>query len=312
MVEKLRADLAILSAKIQRRMKIDMMLQSLTNEEQELTNREHSLKCVLQKEKADVERLEKTTATSIFYSIINKKDVKLSEEQKEAYAAKLKYDTAVRQLDDCRTRMDELSREKETLYSCSQQYEHVFTQLKELLRDNPAYAERLGTLERQHGIADSQLKELDEAIWAGNAAMNHILCIESSLDSADGWGTWDLLGGGLISDLAKHAHLDDAQSGTEQLQVLLSRFRTELVDVRINAEMDSLNIDGFLRFADYFFDGLIADWSVMNRIHDSQESVSQVKRQVDGALFKLSALKSARITEKAALEKQIEALVSST
>ena len=37
----------------------------------------------------------------------------------------------------------------------------------------------------------------------------------SSLESAEGWGTWDLLGGGLISDLAKHSHIDDAKVEAE-------------------------------------------------------------------------------------------------
>ncbi len=312
MVEKLRVELAGLSEKIERLNKIDAMLQSLQNEKRELNDRECSLKYALIKEEADVERLEKTTATSIFYSIIGRKDAKLSEEQQEAYATKFKYDAAVCQLDGCLARMDELNRERETLCDCSRQYAHVFARLTDLLREDPAYAEKLGDLERRLGIVVSQLKELDEAVWAGNAAMNMILSIESSLGSAEGWGTWDLLGGGLLSDMAKHSHLDEAQSGAEQLQVLLSRFRTELADIRISTEMGALNIDGFLRFADYFFDGLIADWSVMNRIHDSQESVYQVKHQVNGALSKLSALKSARIAEKAAIEKQIEELVADT
>jgi len=32
-----------------------------------------------------------------------------------------------------------------------------------------------------------------------------------------------------------------------------------------------VNVDGFLRFADYFFDGLFADWAVLDRINQSQE-----------------------------------------
>lgn len=309
MVNKLRAELAGLSEKIERLKKIDAMLRSLQNEKRELSDRERSLKYALIKEETDVARLEKTTATSVLYSILGKKDARLSKEQQEAYAARLKYDAAVRQLDDCTARMEELARERDALRDCSAQYDRIFSQLKDLLREDPACADRLCVLENRRGAAISQLKELDEAIWAGNAAMNMILSIESSLDSAEGWGTWDLLGGGLISDLAKHSHLDEAQSGAEQLQVLLSRFRTELADVRISPDMGSLNIDGFLRFADYFFDGLIADWSVLNRIHDSQESVYQIKSQVQSALSRLSALKNARLAEKAALDKQIEEFV---
>lgn len=309
-IEKMRAELAGLSAKLERKKKIDSMLRSLRDEEQALVQREQDLKAALSKEEADVARLEKTTASSILYSILGKKDDKMDEEQQEAYAARLKYDASVRQLDDCKMRIDRLLREKSALADCAGQYDRTFSNLRELLRKDPAYAERLCDLERQRGEIAGQLKELEEAVQAGDAAMRQIERIESSLGSAEGWGTWDLLGGGLISDLAKHSHLDEAQAGAEQLQVLLSRFRTELMDVQIGKELGAVNVEGFLRFADYFFDGLIADWSVLSRIHDSQESVRQVRQQVGGALSKLSSIRAARIAEKSAVERQIAQLVA--
>ena len=139
--------------------------------------------------------------------------------------------------------------------------------------------------------------------------MNQLCAVEDSLNSAEGWGTWDLIGGGLISGMAKHSHLDDAQAGAEQLQILLSRFRSELADVKIEGRMGQVNVDGFLRFADYFFDGLIADWCVLSRIADSQESISQVKLQLSSALEKLSRLSAALHSEKLALESEISKLV---
>lgn len=309
MIEEMRAELAALSAKLERKKKIDAMLQSLQNEERDLTQREQCLKTALSKEEADIDRLERTTATSLLYSMLGKKDAKMDKEQQEVYAAKLKYDAAVCQLDDCKMRMDELLRERGSLSDCAGKYDQVFAKLQEMLRADSHYAERLCALERQRGEAVSQLKELDEAILAGNAAIRQVENIEDSLGSAEGWGTWDLFGGGLISDLVKHSHLDEAQAGAEHLQVLLSRFHNELADVYINTELGAVNIDGFLRFADYFFDGLIADWSVLSRIHDSQESVHQVKQQVGDALSKLSAIKTARVAEKTGIERQIAELV---
>ncbi len=310
MIEELRTKLADLSAQLERTKKIDNMLLNLKQEEAELTKREHELKTALTKEEADVQRLEKATAASIFYTILGKKDEQIDKEQQEAYAARLKYDAVVYQLDDCKARIEKLLREKSALVDCAKQYGQVFAQLQELLLATPAYAERLCTLERQRGEAVSQLKEVDEAISAGNTAMLQIENIEKNLSSAEGWGTWDLFGGGLISDLAKHSQLDEAQSGAEYLQVLLSRFRNELADVHINTQMSNINIDGFLRFADYFFDGLIADWSVLSRIHDSQASVHQIKQQVDTALSRLSYIKTARATENAEVEKKIRELVT--
>ncbi|EFQ06555.1 hypothetical protein HMPREF9436_01940, partial [Faecalibacterium cf. prausnitzii KLE1255] len=58
-----------------------------------------------------------------------------------------------------------------------------------------------------------------------------------TLDNAEGWSTWDVMGGGLGVDLAKYAELDDAQEQIEQLQVELRRFKTELADVEITADL---------------------------------------------------------------------------
>ena len=73
--------------------------------------------------------------------------------------------------------------------------------------------------------------------------------------------------------------------------------------------MGQVNIDGFLRFADYFFDGLIADWSVLSRIHDSQKSVSQVANQVTMALEQLENIHKRNEVNKASLENEIAQLV---
>lgn len=310
MIEKMRAELMELTVKIDRIKKIDSMLQSLQNEEQELIKREQQLKAILVKEEADVERLEKVSITSVMYSILGTKGTQIDKEQQEAYAAKLKYKSLINQLNDCRMRIEQLEREKSSLASSSVEYDQIFDKLQKALLNEPAYASQLSALEQQRGKIKNQLKELDEAIAAGNAALVQIDSIESKLKSAEGWGTFDLIGGGLITHIAKHSHLDEAQAGAEQLQVLLSRFRTELADVNIDKQMTAVNIEGFLRFADWFFDGLFADWSVLNRIHDSQNSIRKVKEQVMMALNILSPIQASYIEEMSTVEKQIAEIVT--
>ena len=98
-----------------------------------------------------------------------------------------------------------------------------------------------------------------------------------------------MLGGGLISTLAKHSSLDEAQDQVQQLQTKLRRFKTELADVTIHTDMQ-VNVDGFLRFADYFFDGLFADWAVLDKISQSQSSVQTTKNQIESVLSMLRSM----------------------
>jgi hypothetical protein len=149
---------------------------------------------------------------------------------------------------------------------------------------------------------------MEEAIQAGNDVLRHIDSALGSLDSAQGWGTWDLMGGGLMSDLMKHSHIDEAQEEAIQIQLKLSQFRTELADVRIQNEIH-FETDGFGKFADFFFDGLIADWCMQSRITDSMSSIDNVKQQVEGVLSKLSGMKSMEDAHQKEIQGEINRMI---
>ena len=155
---------------------------------------------------------------------------------------------------------------------------------------------------------EGQYRELSEAIAAGNRAMQAAQSAARELDSASDLGMWDMLGGGLLVDLAKHSHLDAAQARIETLQVQLRSFRTELADVSVDANVQ-IQMDGFLSFADYFFDGLFADWAVMDHIEDSQNKVGNVIRQISQVLQTLNNMLQENETTRADIQQQRDKLI---
>ena len=108
--------------------------------------------------------------------------------------------------------------------------------------------------------------------------------------------------------MAKHGHLDDAQDLVETLQDKLRSFKTELADVSINADMQ-VNIDGFLRFADYFFDGLFADWAVADRISESMSAVQKTKDQIGRLVDRLTKMRENAERQEKNLRARADALV---
>ena len=132
--------------------------------------------------------------------------------------------------------------------------------------------------------------ELLEAINAGKTALHTVNEVLETLDNAEGWSTWDVMGGGLMADLAKYEKLDDAQKQIEQLQVELRRFKTELADVEITADLQ-VTVDSFLKFADFFFDGLFADWAVLDHINQAQSRVENTKGQIKRVLALLKKMR---------------------
>ena len=48
-----------------------------------------------------------------------------------------------------------------------------------------------------------------------------------------------------------------------------------------------MEISDFLTFADFFFDGIIADWLVQSRINDAKEELENAILQVEGMVENL-------------------------
>lgn len=246
-----------------------------------LAQRVQQLKEETYKEQLDVDQLENFSAAKLFYQIVGKLDERLEKEQAELYAAALRYDSARQELQSVESELDSRRRELSLLEGCEREYERLLAEKARVLREDPNFpsARRLLALEERQAQLSAREKELNEAIRAGYDALSDIGAIEESLSSAEGWGTWDVFGGGLISDMAKYSHLDEAQRQINTLQRSLSRFRTELADVDIRMDIQ-IEVDSFLRFADYFFDNIFTDWAVLDRIRNTQSQVQQVDGSV--------------------------------
>jgi len=140
-------------------------------------------------------------------------------------------------------------------------------------------ASRLLQLSEPLADARSDVRELDEAIDAGNRVLDGLDHAIASLKSAGGWGVWDLLGGGIVATAVKHSRIDDARASIHRVQELLWRFRRELGDVEADPDV-GVDLSSFEAFADYFFDGLIVDWIVQSRIESSLEKAVRMRDTV--------------------------------
>lgn len=134
-----------------------------------------------------------------------------------------------------------------------------------------------------------QKVEIQEAIHAGENALNVLETVKKSIKSARNFGFWDTLGGGFISGMMKHSRLNEAQRNMELAQTELQRFNNELHDVNLFYNV-TISFDGFTQFADYFFDGLFVDLIVQDKIERSYEAVNNVINQVKAAIDNLYQL----------------------
>ena len=191
--------------------RLETILGELKKQRKELKSRVEELASIKEKEQLDVDRLERRSLANYYYQVVGKLDEKLTEERQEAYQAAVKYDAACHELQAVEHDIRSEEAAYERVYRSEERYQEVLEEKQEAVKQSGIpEAGEIFRLEAEITSLDMQLKELNEAISAGRRANQIAEGILKSLSSAEGWGTWDLVGGGLISDMAKHRHLDEA------------------------------------------------------------------------------------------------------
>lgn len=298
-----------LQEKIAHAKRFSSKIAELKNQRNTLRDEVSYLSAIKFREQADVDRLEGRSLAAFFYNVIGKMDEKLDQERQEAYAARVKYDAAARELAAVEQELSRYEHEFNKVRSYQQQYDALFAEKAAAVKaSGSSAAEELLHLEEQNTVLKSQCKELEEAIHAGRNALDTAHCIMGRLDSAEGWGTFDLLGGGMIADLAKYGELDQAQVLIEELQSDLRSFKTELADVHIDADLQ-VGVDDFLRFADYFFDNIFTDWAVMDKISRAKMQVEDTQSNISQVLHRLNQQLSETEARQRTIRSEIDRLV---
>ncbi len=280
-----------LQQQVMRKKHVDARMKQLYAQQKELMEKVAIMKAGMLAEQDDVNCLEGRSLAHYFYRVVGKLDEKLDKERVEAYAAEVRYDAAVCELEAVTADLHNIQEELIRLGDCEEEFFLLF-QEKALGIRVGGTPQSVELIQYDENIVylENQLREIEEAMAAGrdaNALADKAL---DHLNSAKGLSIWDLTGGGLIADALKYGQLDVAQDYIEQLQVQLRRFKTELADVAIDTKVQ-IGIDGFLQFADYFFDGLFADWAVMDEISLSQKRLKEIKSKIHSAMNQLTTLK---------------------
>jgi len=240
-----------------------------------------------EKEYKDVLNLETISTTSLFYTILGNKEEQLKKEKQEALKAKLKYDQCKHDVeflvDETKKLVDELSE----IEVCESEYEELINKKMEIIsiEDEETNARLKKLIKRKENI-HANIKEVDEAIKAGEDAIETVEKTINALNNAEDWGIWDLVGGGLFTTVVKHNHIDIARKYAEEAQRQLGKFKREISDINMVTNFE-INVGSFETFADYFFDGLIYDWVVQSEIGKSLDTVKNTKNNIDRAMSKL-------------------------
>ena len=301
----------ILKEKVLRKAHLEKLLEELDIQRADLEDKVYRYGLTKAREQKEADRLEGRSLTAFVYTVIGKKEEKLEKEQREAREAAVRYDAAARELDAVKSDIERYGAELLSLKTCEAELESATAAaVAEIKGSDKPEREEIFRLEQERAVLLNKLRELDEAVAAGDTAHKTVSEIKIKLDKAVNMGEWDLFGGGMLPDIMKHGYLDEAQGLVEKLQTELRRFRTELADVQFDADF-RINEDGFLRFADYFFDGFFVDLASLRKIEKSRDYVLSVKRDLENVLNAVVEEQMKVDAELAALKEKLEALIIS-
>lgn len=279
-----------LRADMERQKELLLKQAELTRQKEEAQGNLRHLRNAWRAEESDVEMLEGRSLTALFYTIIGQRVEKLDRERREAYAAKLKYDAAQQQLIAVEEQLQKVNRELSSLDGCEARYESFLHSRQAMLRaSGTADGERLIQMEKSLAAAEHMHKEILEARVAGDRALDSTRSVEITLKEAKNLGVWDMLSGSTLVSLEKHDRLDRAQDQLGVLQEELRSFKTELVDIRLHADL-YVKVEGFTRFADWFFDNLWVDWEVQDHITSSLSQIKQLRETLEQTMVQLERM----------------------
>ncbi len=260
------------------------------------------LERALTKEQKDVMDLGKFSFLNKLKEWTGSLDTRMEKEISEAAAAEVAYNESVKHVEDLEYEVSVLKKtaaNPEYVY-LEEEWE-AFIEEKELwIRMNDETSQ--ATLQK---IADdrvrirSMMRELDEALEAGEKAERALDRAIDKLSNAEGLSMWDtFLGGGLLVSALKYSEVNSSDDLVHQAQRALRHYETELMDVQEAATASfQVNRNDIFTFTDLFFDNIFSDFAVHSRITEGKQKLNDVLQDVRQVQSRLRHKKEASEAE---------------
>ncbi len=287
-MKEINERLTDIKIKMKEKERLTSILTKLSTQKNEALVRRTELHKQLRKEQEDVEKLENLSFSNFLYTLLGNKVEKLEKEKEELISAKFSFDTANAEVERLEKELELTRARILDIGDVQKEYIQLMKEKEKILiNKSDSYKEKLENMFEKEARIASEHKELGEAMQAGNELLSSLNSVQKSLRSAGNWGTWDMLGGGFISTMAKHSNIDEAQREINDAQYLMKKFHRELQDIGGEINL-SIEIGSFLTFADYFFDGFFADMAVQSKINNAQDRVWRAIEKVEKILRDLN------------------------
>lgn len=250
------------------------------------------LRFTLDKEYRDVERLEKRSLGGVFRLILGNDESKYELEKQEYLHAFLQYK-------ECKDVLELLQFEAGVLQQKLLRADDIKKALGTLLTEQTilikqTYPELFDEINAIHTTLNEQVaykRELYEAVLVAIRTKNELYEMSIDLKDARSGGQWGVFYHERKENRRqKNQRIDQAQRHAAKVKVLLAELEEELNDVYQYKKIRRYNtFDTFQHFNDIYYDSLISDWIVREKI---EKSLHWVNGTMDAVVQVIHTLKA--------------------
>lgn len=279
----LQAQIKKKQAELLTKTKVDKRIKDLDQQLDKAYKRLDKLTKRLNKEQRDFEKLEGFSLKGLFYNVLGSKEEQKEKEKQEYLHATMSYEEVKKEIEVAEYEQKVLLEKSDKFSNIGQEVNQLIQQReKELISGKSAAGKRLRKLIKEIDQKQLQLHEIKEATKLGQKAAQQLKDITGLINRARSWGQWPQSRNRRMASHIRRTSIDQAYRMVPQVQLLLRHFESELRDVYKDVESFDFQIqlNNFTGFANLFFDNLISDWIVQQKIQGALGSVQTTRARV--------------------------------
>lgn len=126
------------------------------------------------------------------------------------------------------------------------------------------------------------MNDKEQLLSCADKALDSLQKAREKLYSAHNMGVFDILGGGLLTSMAKRGDMNEANRYLQEARQDLAVLKEQLDTFDLQIDLD----DG-LEILDVWLDNIFVDLAVQDKIYDAQRQVNQTISQLQNIIAKL-------------------------
>lgn len=268
--------------------KVNSHLSQVENQLNDLYSKIKKYEKKLSEDLLDIEKLEENSVKSLFHSVLGNKVQQLEKERQEYLETSLKFKEISKRIQLLEFEKELLEKKAKNIDSFNSKLTNLKNKRKvEILKNgDDKTKESLESLLIEIDRRSIVKRELHEAIVEGENCLKILNVVISYLKKARDWGKWNHKNNRRGAYM-KNRSIDNAIKNLSKAQVRLDLFSKELSDLGDNYIRFDLSKAQFGQFTDFFFDNLISDWIVQQKIKTTINSVEAIIDKIQRILLGL-------------------------